>query len=161
MRRIVVLLVVLLSVRALSADGRRALKQRGRDSFELTIYRPVTYQSSVAELRRLCGTERSIKACTRFFGERLECDCASRGSGWIMTGRIRLVPFMYLSDLQLATHEQLHIVDIRLRLYRYLRDLGQAEFSSRESCLEAATIQRSGFSRLMTSLIRMSNVNLH
>jgi len=113
------------------------------------------------ELQRRCGVLHAVHGCTAFVERQLVCRCVIDASRWRIAGRARVQPRMYLADPYYHAHERLHLVDLSMHVYKYLRSLGDARFDTLESCSAAAAIAESDFSRRFDVFIRLSNLRFH
>lgn len=154
--------MVLLSAMVLQATIAQA--QAGgpsaKEKVEVTLPR-LQFVRTEAELRRLCGVNERIDACTGFVAYRLSTSCASTEKGWSMTASARFTPYIVLRRRDAITHEMLHIRDVQRSLADFLVDLEQAAFTTQGLCEDAAARAASELPRLINEFARASNEKRH
>ena len=117
---------------------------------------------NAGELQRLCATRGShIFACTLFPEEKLECHCQEREGLWYHQMTAHLSPEMLLSLPRDASHEWLHLNDLRLRLGSWIGNETALGYASARDCQLAAQARVAGFPELMNGFRRASNEQYH
>ena len=116
---------------------------------------------NTAELQRLCASGDHIFACTFFPTERLECHCHEHQSQWYELFTATLEPVMILSRPANASHEWLHLHDLRNRLETYLIEAEGQGYASAHDCEAAARARTASFHQVMSGFRRESNERYH
>jgi hypothetical protein len=112
-------------------------------------------------LHDVCGPDGEFDACTRFVAFRLRANCTSTGDRWSVEAFATFRPWIRLWHMASLAHEQLHIDDIRRFVERYVVELGQEQFATRDTCDAAALDATRGFEGKMREFAERSNAERH
>jgi hypothetical protein len=131
-------------------------------SERVTVAKPiVSIAASAGHLRELCAAEGNYDACTRFVAFRLEAGCFPSGDEWRASGTATFRPFIILRNLGSATHEMLHVDDMRRSVDLLLVALTEARFRSRNACAARVAMEEGAFGSTMQRFALESNLARH
>ena len=108
-------------------------------------------------LAEWCGTKDAIRACSRFFGRRLEASCGRGAAAWTLTARAQFAVMTWILDFKALGHEHLHLADVREDVGELIRLIESRSFQTLEHCQTEAARLTSIFPSLMDQMQRRSN----
>ena len=156
---ILVVSAMVLQVATHSQPGKpQAARQDVRQRVVVAAPRVVFVERS-ADLRELCGVNRSILACTRFVGYELSAKCTDDGAAIIAAASF--MPLMVVLARTEMSHEFLHVADVQKATEQYVLQLETHRYSSAAQCEGAASAAIREFPQRIQEFVRASNEKRH